>query len=72
MYQICMYACITLNASAFISMWLLHILSTREQSNTADSNKFGCFSCGFNTQCVPLRDGSLLCAKELGIFSGFS
>lgn len=28
-------------ANAFISMWLLHFLSTRVQSNSADSNKIG-------------------------------
>lgn len=33
----------------FISMFLLHILSTRELSNITGSNKFACFSCSINT-----------------------
>lgn len=34
----------------FISMLLLHILSTRELSNITDSNKFALFGCGISTR----------------------
>lgn len=45
----CMYVVSFSIANAFICMWLLHILSTTEQSNIPDNNKFACFSCVLNT-----------------------
>lgn len=42
---------------------------TTEKSNTADNNKFACFSCSGDTQCVSLRVVvSCTCAEQLGIF----
>lgn len=54
----------TLITKAFISMWLLHILSTRGQSNITSSNKFARFRRGDNVSCV--------CAEEWEVFLSFN
>lgn len=61
-----MYSVHFIISNAAISILLVHIFSTRKQSNTADSNKIAYFSQYIS---VSLCDVSLACAKELASYN---
>lgn len=59
-------------ASAFISVQLLHMLSTEKQPSIVDRNKLACFICNANTRCVSLCNVSSASAEESYVCLSFS
>lgn len=71
LYSRCAYVVHIVVASAFISMWLLH-MSTEKQPSIVDRNKLACFICSANTCCVSLCNVSSASAEESYVCPSFS